>query len=386
MTIDLNDTNNTHSLGVLLTPAGGRVLDVGCGPGVVAQALAARGCVVSGIEVDKSAAVAAEAFCDRVVVGDVEALDLGEEFAEGEFDAVLLLDVLEHLRKPDDVVREIRPLLRTGGRVVASIPNITHAAVAAQLAEGRFDYTDQGLLDRTHLRFFDRAAVEALFTGAGFTIVDILRVTRDVDATEISVDAGRDVRTHPDWDTYQFVVVATPATPDATVAQDVSLAKALSERVRELELAVEDGAAHVADLTTQIANKDAELEARAAELDRLAELEGELRTRSRELEDLHGELRAVLADLAVKEEYVARLRETAEGRERQVGDLTAERDDLAQELARQRSRLSSRVADRLGRILRRIPGVGLLLRRRAARHSATGPAPQVAGSEEEGAT
>jgi len=79
------------------------------------------------------------------------------------FDGVVFKDVLEHVADPAALLRDARSLLRPGGRVIASIPNVAHWTVRLRLLFGHFDYTPTGLLDATHLRFFMEASVRALF-------------------------------------------------------------------------------------------------------------------------------------------------------------------------------------------------------------------------------
>ena len=87
--------------------------------------------------------------------------------APGAYDAILFLDVLEHLRDPDGVLRAARDWLRPGGRVLCSLPNVAHWRVRLALARGRFDYTENGLMDATHLRWFTRRTARELLTRAG---------------------------------------------------------------------------------------------------------------------------------------------------------------------------------------------------------------------------
>lgn len=150
-------------------PDGARVLDVGCATGYIAARLAARGCSVTGFERDPRAAAVAEEHCDAVVVGDIEAEADRAALPRG-FDVVLLGDVLEHLVDPWTTLRHVRDLLARGGVAVASIPNVAAWTVRLALLRGRFEYTEMGLLDRTHLRFFTRATAHQLVRGAGFTI------------------------------------------------------------------------------------------------------------------------------------------------------------------------------------------------------------------------
>ncbi len=212
--IDLDDPTSSHSMAVLATPAGSDVLDVGCGEGHVAAALVERGCQVWGIEIDPEAAVAAQSSCEAVVVGDVAGVS--HESLDGRtFDVILLLDVLEHVVDPLGALRHVTAWLAPGGKVIVSIPNVAHAAVRLALLQGRFEYSETGLLDETHLRFFDRRSLGALIRDAGLNIVDELRVRRRVDETEIEVDLDalpaelRSIATaERDAETYQFVVIA----------------------------------------------------------------------------------------------------------------------------------------------------------------------------------
>jgi 2-polyprenyl-3-methyl-5-hydroxy-6-metoxy-1,4-benzoquinol methylase len=144
-----------------------RVLELGCGSGATLAALRATGrCKqTTGIELVESAARAAEKNVDEVLVGDIEKMDLSGRFAP--FDAILCLDVLEHLVDPWTAVRRLGDLLAPGGVLVTSIPNVRNIRVVGPLVLlGQWRYTDQGHLDRTHLRFFTReSAIELVGCG-----------------------------------------------------------------------------------------------------------------------------------------------------------------------------------------------------------------------------
>lgn len=133
-----------------------RVLEVGCGTGNTLRYLSENGYAgyVAGVELEQSCHEAARAACDCFFAGNVEHLHLGEM---GNYDAVLLLDVIEHLVNPFDVVKAAAGLLNPGGYLVLSFPNIRNFAVLHKLVlEGLWDYQDSGILDRGHLRFFTR--------------------------------------------------------------------------------------------------------------------------------------------------------------------------------------------------------------------------------------
>jgi len=87
------------------------------------------------------------------------------------FDRVLLLDILEHLRSPDRILTECRALLNAQGQLIVSLPNIANITIRLMLLFGRFDYTERGILDRTHVRFFTRHTARRFLRENGYEIV-----------------------------------------------------------------------------------------------------------------------------------------------------------------------------------------------------------------------
>lgn len=148
-------------------PDDGVVLDVGCASGGLLAALGERAGRREGIEVDHAAAARAEQFADAVHVGSIEDLDLPADT----FDVVVLGDVLEHLVDPAAALARIRPLLRAGGCVVVSLPNVGHWSVRWGLLRGRWEYRPTGILDDTHLRFFTWESGSQLLTSSGYSLV-----------------------------------------------------------------------------------------------------------------------------------------------------------------------------------------------------------------------
>jgi O-antigen biosynthesis protein len=213
--IDLENTNTSHALIVEFVGRGKRVLDVGCAAGELARVLVERGCAVTGIEIDPEAAHQAEEHCERVVVGDVEELDLSELLGDEAFDVIVFGDMLEHLKNPLRTLDRLKPFLRSEGYVVASIPNVAHGSVRLALIQGKFRYSPLGLLDDTHLRFFTRDSVEQLFEDAGFLITGLKRTLRGIFDTEIEIEEAlihdeilELVQADLESSTYQFVLAA----------------------------------------------------------------------------------------------------------------------------------------------------------------------------------
>lgn len=149
---------------------GERVLEIGCGSGALTEHIRALGCVVVGVEKEGGAAARAEAHCERMLVGDVEDMEL--DLREGSFDVLLLANVLEHLVNPVTTLLRLLRFLRPEGRVIAAIPNVAHWSIRLRLLFGRFDYAESGILDRTHLHFYTLGTAREMLERAGLEIVE----------------------------------------------------------------------------------------------------------------------------------------------------------------------------------------------------------------------
>lgn len=90
-------------------------------------------------------------------------------------DMILCLDVLEHLVDPWETLRRLDTLLKPGGLWIVSVPNIRNYHILCDLAlRGRFEYTESGILDRTHLRFFTRASAIEMMQTTGASVTQVL--------------------------------------------------------------------------------------------------------------------------------------------------------------------------------------------------------------------
>ena len=160
---------SSHSLLLASLPASGgglRVLDVGCAGGYLSAILAGRGYRVTGID---SPGAARTGFPESIELLEAD-LDLGLPPLRGRFDFVICADVLEHLRRPALLLRELRSVLATGGRLAASLPNSGHAYFRWTVLTGRFPAEDRGLFDRTHLHFYTWRGWLELFQATGYQI------------------------------------------------------------------------------------------------------------------------------------------------------------------------------------------------------------------------
>jgi O-antigen biosynthesis protein len=224
----LLDENSSLTKMLSLIGNNKRVVDFGCATGYFAHLLAQQQCVVTGIEINPEAAKAAEQYCQEVIVADLDFVSVKEILAEHQFDVAIFGDVLEHLRNPWKVLRDTKQILKEDGYVVASIPNIAHGAIRLALLQGRFEYTELGILDNTHLRFFTRKTVEDFLENSGYLLTDIERtklpfLTKNHLVPEINInDFDREMikkmQQDEDIDTLQFVVKAVPCTLEAKLA------------------------------------------------------------------------------------------------------------------------------------------------------------------------
>jgi methionine biosynthesis protein MetW len=153
-----------------------RILDLGCSSGVLGAALKQRqDAEVFGIEVDADYAADARQRLDRVVTADVEQLLAGPDADElGRFDCVIAADVLEHLRDPWFALTAATRLLVDDGKAVVSLPNVRYWETFLQLGlRGTWPRRDEGIFDRTHLRWFAYGDAVELMQQAGLEVTSV---------------------------------------------------------------------------------------------------------------------------------------------------------------------------------------------------------------------
>lgn len=150
-------------------PAGARsLLDVGCGSGALgAAAKSERELQVTGVTHSAAETGLARLRLDAVVQADLNDFD---PQPLGRFDCIVCSHVLEHLADPGTVLRRLRGSLAAGGVLVVALPNVLFWKQRLEFMRGRFRYAEGGLMDRTHLRFFDWCSAAELIEDAGFVI------------------------------------------------------------------------------------------------------------------------------------------------------------------------------------------------------------------------
>lgn len=197
-----------------------RVVEFGCSSGALAREFKKNNASAhyTGIEISDQYAALARRFCDDALVLDADSADESFFDQHASADCWVFGDVLEHLKDPWRVLKQIRRVIKHGC-VVACIPNAQHWSVQARLCAGAFQYENSGLLDRTHLRWFTRQTIHELFQTCGFRLEagfprifpepqreTFLRAIREM-ATVIGLDPETAVE---DSKPLQFVVRAVP--------------------------------------------------------------------------------------------------------------------------------------------------------------------------------
>lgn len=149
------------------------VLELGCGAGATGAAALREGRCGTwvGIERQGAAASAAALVLSEVIVGDVDSLEI--PYPEASFDLLIMGEVLEHLPDPEATLRRLVRFVKPGGEALASTPNIGHWRIVAGLLAGRFDYDAEGVMDRTHLKWFTPRSLKRAFEQAGLTDVKV---------------------------------------------------------------------------------------------------------------------------------------------------------------------------------------------------------------------
>ena len=229
--VDPGRVNNSHSFVVQLVGTGKSVLELGAASGHVTRVLISNGNRVTAVESDGASSQSLSEVATEVLIRDLDWLSLSEDLRGRTFDVIVASDVLEHTKRPELVLAQLHSLLAPNGFVIVSLPHIAHGDVRLALLSGQFPYSDRGLLDKTHLRFFTRTTILELFSSAGFKVDELYGTTAPLGKTELGIDLSafttevlQAVHQAPDSDVYQFVVKATPVeTPNRSLLDEIGL-------------------------------------------------------------------------------------------------------------------------------------------------------------------
>lgn len=176
-----------------------------------------KDCTVDIIEIDEDAGKHALEFARRGCIGNdegnLENLKWVEILSGAKYDYIVILDVLEHLRNPEEVLARLGGLLKDDGRILLSLPNVAHNSVLIGLLNNRFNYTDVGLLDNTHVKFFTyQTALDIIYSSGYYTEKEEIRHIKvgnnEIDAQyeEVTPDVQAYLKTRKLGEAYQFLL------------------------------------------------------------------------------------------------------------------------------------------------------------------------------------
>ena len=202
-----------------------RILDVGCSSGRLgSELIKEKNAYVVGIDIDKEDIEIAKKNLNEAYIFDLEHDDFK---SLGKFDTVIFADVIEHLINPVSVLKKIKNNILPNGQLIFSVPNMANGIVRLELLAGRFEYKQWGLLDRTHLHYYDLPELEKVLGSSGYAITKLDCKIKDIPEKLIGDELSKVglVLTKefvaflhkPESVIYQFIGIARPGKPKKAV-------------------------------------------------------------------------------------------------------------------------------------------------------------------------
>ena len=183
------------------------IFEIGCGSGdTLAYLKASKKCKwAGGIEIfPKAAKLAMKKNLNIVLRGNIE--DARLPFKLASMDIILFLDVLEHLSDPWGAIKKITKYLKPDGIIICSIPNVrNYKVIFSLLFLGKWDYVENGILDKTHLRFFTKKTAIDLVGSSGMKVTNIVPLIygKNIIANSLTLNIFQS------FFTYQYLIKAT---------------------------------------------------------------------------------------------------------------------------------------------------------------------------------
>ncbi|MBU4374485.1 MAG: class I SAM-dependent methyltransferase [Candidatus Methanoperedenaceae archaeon] len=163
------DTYTSRCKILKLIPPGSKVLEIGCGSGRLANLLSiSKKCRVYCVEKDAAMAGIAKTKCVEMLKMDIETEEL--PYGNGAFDCIILGNVLEHMKEPSKILANLKKYLSDSGFLIYSVPNIVNWHSRMTIFFGKFEYAENGVFDKSHLRFYNLNSAKKLAEDAGYKI------------------------------------------------------------------------------------------------------------------------------------------------------------------------------------------------------------------------
>jgi len=146
------------------------VLETGCHTGDFSRLMQEQGCSITGLDINSKALEIAKPFLQEAISGDLEKAETWAKISGKKFDVILFEHVLEHLSDPWSILSNAKNYLAKDGSIIIALPNISNADTRFNMLFGKFDYEEIGVMDKTHLRFFNQKTAREMISGAGLKV------------------------------------------------------------------------------------------------------------------------------------------------------------------------------------------------------------------------
>ncbi len=146
------------------------MLDIGTANGIIGKHFHGSGLLISGLEILSEAAKIANPYYSEFYCGSINQVD--DDFIAGK-DIIICADILEHTSNPWQILERLVKLQKPNFQIFISVPNIANIWVRTSLLFGKFEYTNKGILDCTHLRFFTKKTLLEMINGSGLKVLQI---------------------------------------------------------------------------------------------------------------------------------------------------------------------------------------------------------------------
>jgi SAM-dependent methyltransferase len=146
------------------------ILDIGCGAGTIGKKIKEDiNCQIVGVTYSEAEAQIASQNLDRVIICDLNEFQTDDL---GKFDCIICSHILEHLYQPQNLLKRLHINLKPNAIMIVALPNTLHWKQRLEFIRGKFRYTDGGLMDRTHFRFYDWQTAHELLQESGYEILN----------------------------------------------------------------------------------------------------------------------------------------------------------------------------------------------------------------------
>ncbi|MGI6084172.1 MAG: glycosyltransferase [Acetivibrionales bacterium] len=212
--LQLNNINPLTVIISYITP-GIEILEMGSASGRLTRYLTEEmGCRVSIVEIDTPSYKKAMKFAADGICANLDKDEWYDYYSKKKFDAIIFADVIEHLNRPKEVINSAKSLLKKDGKMLFSVPNIAYNGILAQLLNNNFNYTETGILDNTHIKFYTYYSFHKLLDECGMFVFSEKAIHQDIntgdwsDFKSLNSDTQRLLRSREFSDVYEYIFAA----------------------------------------------------------------------------------------------------------------------------------------------------------------------------------